>query len=348
MGIRQALKLQRDADAVQAAIADLPIASPWSDSGDLAKIIATDVFGANVLRRVNRQAAMAITAVARARNLLVSTIAQFPLEAYRGADLLEAQPTFLYSTAGPMHPALRLAWTVDDLIFFGTSLWSRTNGADGFPIAADRIGRERWTIDSDLRIHVDGKPVHAGDVILFSGFHEGILTFGLEALDDARKLHAIVRQRLESPVPLVELHQTTEVNMTQEEVDRVVQQWVRARQATNGAVAFTSAAIEANVHTGDDAQLLIEARNAAALDMARLVGVSGSRIDATAPKASLNYETTAGKNLEFVDFDLALYMTPISSRLSMDDIVPRGSRVAFNLDQFTALDPSPTGPNTQD
>ena len=51
---------------------------------------------------------------------------------------------------------------------------------------------------------------------------------------------------------------------------------------------------------------------------------------------------------EFVDFDLALYMTPITARLSQDDVVPAGNRVAFDLADFTGKAPSLTGPVRED
>ena len=94
--------------------------------------------------------------------------------------------------------------------------------------------------------------------------------------------------------------------------------------------------------------LLIEARNAAVLDLARLIGVHGGMVDATTPKASLNYETTSGRNEEFVDFDLALYMLPITSRLSLDDVTPHGTRIAFDTAAFTTVPTTPTGPATED
>ena len=86
----------------------------------------------------------------------------------------------------------------------------------------------------------------------------------------------------------------------------------------------------------------------AALDLARMVGVHGGMIDATTPKASLNYETTTGRNGEFVDLDLALYMTPITARLSLDDVMPRGRRVALDTIDFSSLTVDPTGPTTED
>jgi hypothetical protein len=219
----------------------------------------------------------------------------------------------------------------------------------------DRIDRSRWRFDSDGHIEIEdptsrtGWRVARGDeVMLIPGLHEGILNYGVDTIEDTRKLYAAVRQALETPVPLLELHQTNDADLPDEKIDALIKRWADARRGVNGGVGYTNSALEAKIHGNNDSHLLIEARNAASLDLARMVGVAAGRIDATAPKASLNYETTQGRNLEFVDFDLALYITPIQARLSMDDIVPAGVRVALDLADFTTQAPSPTGPATQD
>lgn len=324
----------------------LPIASPWSSSTNLQRIVFEDIFGSDL--PVNtRAAAMRLSAVARARNLLVSTIAGFPLVAMRRAEQVDPTPTWL-TTAGGSTPQHRIAWTVDDLIFYGWSCWWRRNGADGFPIAAGRINQGDWTINADNRVEVHGQAVDDDQVILISGFHEGILSYGVDVLDDARTLHRNVRQRIANPIPQLELHQTGGEQLTDEEIDKLIERWSIARSGKNGGVGYTNEVIELKEHGGGDAQLMIEARNAAGLELARIVGVHAGLIDATAPKASLNYETASGRNQEFVDFDLPLYMSPIVARLSLDDCTPQGTRVTFDVGEFTTPTPARTGPSLED
>lgn len=329
--------------------ATLPIASPWS-AGELSPVVAHDIFGAAPAN--TRGAAMRLPAIARARNLLVATGCRIPLRAYVGeTQRPDTDTPFLYRTGTVTTWQHRNAWTIDDLIFHGWSLWYKTAvDAAGFPLAADRIDRASWAINGDNRVEIDGTVVADNQVILIPGLHEGILRYGLEAIADARELYRIVRDRIENPIPAIDLHQTEGETLSKTERDELVASWKAARKAKGGAaVGYTSKAIEARelgAKAGND--LLIEARNAAALDLARVVGVAASRIDATAPKSSLNYETTAGRNQELVDFDLALYLTPIAARLSLDDCVPRGTRVAHDFTDFTAIDPSRTGPTMED
>lgn len=319
----------------------LPIATPWGES-ELERWVFADILGADTLP-ASRAKAMRLPAIARGRNLLASTIARMPLTDPDGDP-----PAWLYTTGDGSSAQLRMTWTVDDLIFHGWSLWWRENGADGKPLRASRVNYDEWEVDPDGVLLVNGGTVSASDVIVIPGFHEGILNFGGDVLRDADQLYAVVRQRLNNPSPSLDLHQTGGEPLTDAQIDTLTDRWNAARMTAKGGVAYTSEGIEARELGAGGEQLLIEARNAASLDMARLVGVSANRIDATSAKASLNYETTTGRNQEFVDFDLALYMTPITARLSLDDVTPHGRRVAFDLADFIATTPGVTGPLLQD
>lgn len=322
-----------------------PIATPWGSS-DLQKLVFQDVFGSD-LPCNTRAAAMQLPPIARARNLIVGTLARFPLRQLTEQTATTDQPAWLMQTGDGSSPQLRNAWTADDLMFYGWSCWSR-HYEGGEWVAASRINYEDWEINDDLRVEVNGSVVDPSAVVVIPGLHEGILTYGAQTIDDVRSLYRIVRGRLLNPVPQLNLHQTAGDPLTNPQIDELIGRWAAARQGKNGGVSFTNQSIEVDELGGGDAQLMIEARNAAAVDLARLVGVHAGMVDATAPKASLNYETQTGRNQEFVDFDLALYLTPIASRLSLDDCTEPGQRVDFDLGDFIAPTPSPTGPDFKD
>lgn len=319
----------------------LPYASPFA-SDTLNQVIFDDIVGKGVVAPISRAQAMKIPTVARARNLMVSTIARFPLVALEGSTTLPSTetPAWMYATAGPLHPAFRNAWTVDDLIFYGWSLWSRADFS--------RIGKDRWRFDGDGHVLVDGTVARADEVIVIPGLHEGILEYGNDTLADAKALYRNVRQRLKNPAPQLMLKQTAGADLTDDQIDTLIARWAKAREGENGGVGFANASIDVSELGATDPALMIEARNAMSLDIARMIGVSGGKVDATTPKASLNYETTTGRNEEFVDTDVQLYMTPITARLSMDDVLPVGRRAAFDMGDFIGTVPSPTGPGALD
>lgn len=317
----------------------LPIATPWSKS-HLEKVLAQDVFGQDV--PVNtRSAAMRIPSVARARNLVVSSICRMPLVDQVDGAPAETQPLWL-TRSRHAAPQLRLAWTVDDLIFYGMSCWLVERYADGRMVSdAHRLNWGEWSLNADMRVEVLGHEVPNENVIVFTGLHEGVLDYGKDSLDDTRTLYRNVRTRLATPSAGVNLHQTGGRDLTDDEIDTLIDRWAIARRGGNGGVSFTSKDIEAVDMPGDDGKLLIEARNAAAVDVARVIGVSAGLIDATTPTASLNYETRTGRNEEFVDRDLELYITPLEARLSQPDVTPNGHTIVVDQGEFTRL-PSDT------
>ncbi len=350
MGILRALRLTR-------AVVDAPgygrldVVSPWQ-TGDLWTVgLPPDLIAGDFLPML-RSEALAVDAISRARDLVCSTIARAPLVALARDVRIDPQPAFLHATDTTTHPATRILWTVDDLIFTGWSLWVRENGADGFPLRVDRIPRDRWQFDAAGAVLVDGSPVDAVDVILIPGPHEGILSRNATTIRAAARLERAAAARAANPVPLVELHQTTDVAISDEERDSLLAGFGRAVTAANGGttgIAFTSFGIEARAvgANGDGAASLVESRNYAAVTAARIVGVPAAMLDATSAGASLTYETTSGRRAQFVD-ELRAYSDAIEARLSLDDVVPRGVRVAFDVDELTTLTPAPTGAPRED
>jgi hypothetical protein len=359
VGLRNALRLRRDqvaiADGITAGIyaggatdpSNIPFGTPWSTS-QLDRWVYQDIFGG--LPTNTREAAMAIPAFKRSRDLVVVSGGKLPLVELENGVRVPDQPNWITQTGDGSSPQHRMAWTIDDLIWYGLGLWWRNN--PGKPDETrQRVNQADWEINSDRReILVNGDSAGPDEVILFTGFNEGVLATGRQAIADVQDVYAIVRQRLKNPVPNIELHQTGGPALTKTEKDQLLADWRAARNdPTTGGVAYTSQYIEVKEHgAGNDSQLMIEGRNAAAVDAARMIGVHAGTVDATTPKASLNYETQTGRNEEFVDFDLDLYLVPIAARLSMDDVCAPGRTVAFDRGDFTAPAPSPTGPALED
>lgn len=378
VGVLDALRMKRYQEAITASLppfasdpSSYPIATPWGSSGNLEKVWFKDVFGTDGPPVNSRRAAMSIPAIARARNQLCTAIAKQPLRearsltdeeweqvqagqlpAWHGVLPPSQQPPWLYRT-NRVAPRQQVVWTVDDLIFYGWSCHWVDRGVDGFPLHRERLNIGTWHVDADLNVVVNGTVVQPDSdgrlpVILIPGYHEGILN--TDALGDIKAVYDIVRDRLKYPIALTELHQTGGMPLNETEQEELLDRNREQRAKPGGQFSFTSKDIQTIVHAGDagDQQFLIEARNAAAVDAARLIGIAAGKLDATTPKASLNYETRSGRNQEFREDDTSGYSMPIEDRLSMDDCVPAGSRVVFDATDFTAPVPSPTGAVLED
>jgi hypothetical protein len=345
------------------------IASPWAAPSSLASVVWSDIFGESAVVPLTRAEAMRVPAVARARHIICSTIARDPMRFYRGEDPLD-ETSWLTSTSVQVAAFHRDTWTADDLLFYGWSCWRRVRNSapDPFgrtvPLEVARIPMDQWHLEADtgrVFIHKPDpanpltttlQPARADEVILIPGPHEGLLVDGAESVRHAADLHRAARKAARHPsaylglqlqpgaLPLKQISDDpTEVTAT-----TLVQSWVAAREGENGGVAYLGN-VEAKELGTFSEHLVIEGRNAAAVDIARHASIPADLIDATVAAASLQYSTSKDNDRRAIDYGIGFYMGAISARLSLDDVCPRGQRVAFDLEEWLKTEtPAPGQP----
>lgn len=344
MGLRQALRLNRASTGNGPVVPQ--ISSPWQ-TGDLSSIVWADLLDAEWMP-VTRGEAMGVPAYARARHLLAGAVAGCPLVEVADDVPTPDQPAWLNRSDGSVSTYHRMLWTLDDLLFSGWSLWV-VDRVDGLVTGADRVPAELWQFGTDQTVMIDGTPARAADVVLIPGPHEGIVNYAQRSIRAAAKLERAAARHASNPVPSVELHQEQDIDITAAERDELVQSWITARSGEGGAVGFTSYGVRAYAMGQVPEQLLVEGRNAAAVDAARNVSVPAAMLDATNAGASLTYETTEGRSGQFLDYGVALYLDAIAARLSLDDVVAPGRAVRFDTSRMTALsrEATTTGPTEE-
>lgn len=325
--------------------------SPYAPTvSQLQSIVFADILG-DSYRPVTRAVAMAVPAVARMRHLICSTGARLPLTVLTGSTVDADQPLWTTRTDGDLSPYHRMLWTLDDCLFYGWSLWvvERGSESDGAPVLrAMRVPWDRWEIDGDGMILIDKQTVNEREVVLIPGPHGGLLDeSGVIVRMAADNLNAAAGAA-RNPNPNIDLHYTGDVELTDTEIDALIARWATARAGQNGGVGYTNKWLEAKPVGTHDANLLVGGRNADAVDVARAGSVPAALLDATAAGASLTYETVGERNQQFLDYGLQMYLDAIAARLSLDDIVSRGKRTAFDTTQLTTLTPNPTGAPTND
>lgn len=356
-----------------------PQVGMWTRSDSLATVNPAswpiaELFALDQPAPMTRDEAMMVPAVSRSRHLICSTVSRLPLWAMRGADHIEPSPSWMSASDGQLgdlddDTRLRLGLyvgqtvnrrmldTVDDLLFFGWSLWLVTRfGAPDpdtgrrFPLRMAHIPYGSWDVNHDSEIiDADGQPFAAGAAILFQGFHDGVLTFGARTIRTAGRLETAAADRAEHPIRF-ELHQTTDVTLDKEERAELVAE-ARAALARNDGILFTNSALESKAHqqTGtSDAELVVGGRSAAAVDVARHMNMPAAMIDAATPGTSMEYATTETRNQQWLDYGLTAYMDPITARLSMDDVMPLGRYAAFDTSSLTTTLAPTTGPTLED
>jgi hypothetical protein len=344
-----AVPLTLESSALSGPVTPAPeIASPWTAPDWLQTVVWGDLFGQGK-GPLTRSEAMAIPAVARSRGVVCTTLGRLPLVVVdgEGPTAQEVPGTDLGRFLAQPDPQqarfIQVLWTVDDLVFHGVSWWLVTDRyaapssfQRGYPRHARRIlpGHVEPADGGTWKVY--GKPVAAHDLIRIDGPHEGILNYAAESVRVAARLERAAAKFADNPVPAVELHQETDYVMSPQEKIDMVQSWVDARKGLNGGVAWTNRHVKAIMHGAPAEHLLTGGRNAAAVDMARVVGTPADTVDASVEHASMTYNNSEGRLRVLLDFGLAAYGAAITARLSMPDIGPRGQFAAFAYDQITA------------
>ena len=287
--------------------------------------------------RVSRSTAMGVPALARARRLIVGSIARCPLQATAQGETLDRQPGWLTRTDGPVSPFHRMAWTIDDLLFFGWSLWAVERGAEGEVIAADRVPYDDWAFTPEGGVTYRGREVDPESICLIPGIDEGVLAMAPESIRQAVTLARSADRAARTPMAHTELHQTGGEPLNPDEIRALVTAWTTARRSEDGAVSYTSPNIQVNTHGAYDSNLLIEGRNAAAVDIARITGIPAILLDAATTDSTMRYSNVDARNTEFIDFCLAPLMAAVAARLGMDDMVAPGVAVEFDVSELTGI-----------
>lgn len=315
------------------------IATPFNDTNHLATIVAADIWPGLDLSAlgIDRGNAMKIAAAAKCRNLVCGAIAGMPLVAMRdNAPIgVDRQSALITQPEAGRPRAVTLAWTADQLIWYGRAWWHITDRyADGRPMHVRLLPEADVTYDP-----VEGTVQIAGDHIVhpetdfirIDGLNEGILTYGRDVLARAALTEMSAARAGSNPVPSIELHQTEGAPLSAAEIDALVARWAAAREGKYGGVAFTGPTVDVKTHGQAAEQLLIAARNTAALDVARAFGLPAWAVDATVEGSSLTYSNVPSRSRELLDYTLHPIMDAVAGRLSMDDVLARG--------QWCRLDP---------
>lgn len=338
MGIRDSFRLLTTADLIAA-----------QDSADLVASLAPVntsngyYFNYGNVAAVDRNTAMQVPALARARNIIAGTIGSLPLE-----TRLRADNSYIESPRVINQPDLRVPgsgvyfWVAEDLLFYGVSYGIITELYQEFP---NRI--KSWTRIVPTRVtvlyntdsteivgyQVDGKRVPdqgVGSLVVFYGLDEGILARGGRTIRTAHELEKAAYNFAQEPTPAMAL-KSNGVNLPAERITKLLESWKAARQTR--ATAFLNADIELQQfgHNPRDLQL-VEARQYLAAEIARLCNIPAWYLNAET--GSMTYSNVTQSRRDLIDLSIKPILVAIEQRLSQPDFTPQTQHVRFDLNDF--------------
>ena len=356
MGIRNAFKLAVSVanDAHAGEVLPFPrkidgLASPWADSSGLAQaLVANDIFDLPDLP-LGRLEALTVPAVFKARAIFHSIIGPRPLRCYdRNGTLRPDQPAWLYRSDSGISPQQRTKATLDDFFFNEASLWVVKRGSEGQILDGVHLPYDRWRTNGEGHAEIDGVEVPDDQVIYFPAPGPGILVAAARSIRGSIAVDKAVIDRVANPIPLQVLHEVEDNGVTVEERDETLEAFRAARRSPGGSTGFLSAKFNLETYGEETVNLFESGRNAFRIDIANHFNLPASILDGSVAEASLTYSTQEGDRNEVFDYSVGYWAYPITDRLSLDDVTPRGTSVRFDFSDFLSPTASPTGPETED
>lgn len=319
---------------INPAIYDSPYSYGWGTYG----------FGGwnNYANSINRMNAMSVPAVRQCRDLICNTIAAIPLEVFSVASGEEIPaPSWIKQPDLRAPLPVTIGWTVDSLLMYGQAFWRVTElyADDGRParfewIQNDRISAKFNETSTEVEYYmINGDRVPdsgIGSLITFQALDQGILFTGARTIQSAIDIERAANVASQTPQPSGYI-KNTGADLPDDKVQALLNAWKNARQ--NRSVAYLTATLDYQTTSFSPKDMMYnEASQFLAAQIARICNIPAHMINAEMMRSN-TYQNILDARKEFLAYSLQPYITAIESRLSMDDLTPRGQVVRFAVDE---------------
>lgn len=349
MAFPRSLRIVRDQEAIAGDVAAQASEAPVPHVREATALLTAAINSRGAA--ITRATAMQVPAVTKALKTYTAPISAFGLREYRSDEPIAARP-FLLCPCQTLPYSAVMSRLVTDLLLHDRAYW-RITGRDwqGFPTSIEVLRVEdvndlyvsNTGIDpnvyppSDPFYHL-GNRIPTRDVIKFYGDGTGgWLKTGANAINTAAALEGAVLMYAQSPVAQVVL-KNTGADLPADQVDALLEAWETAR--ADHSTAYLNSTLEAHAMGINPAEMQMDqARNQAAIQIARLANLDPIWTGAGVPGSSLTYSNRVDLYRQLLDTALTPVMRNISERLSMNDITPRGHSVRFDTTEFLRSNP---------
>ena len=326
--------------SVQAAVGYAPVGNSSNPVGNFY----------NYMEGQQRNQAMSLATVSRSRDLLASVIACMPLKMYGemfndATGEMEEIPLAPRSWLRQPDPSntynFLMAWTLDDLLFYGRAMWmilERTQ--DGYPSKFRRLPMGSITTQDQAgpvffgpseSIMFAGNEMNYRDIVQFISPIQGIVYSSTQTIATALKVEDSRYNVARSSIPSGILRQVGGEPLSAQELGEIGAAFNQARLTSQTAVLNEFLSYEPSNATPDK-MLMIESAQYSALDLARLCGVPPYLVGVAT--GSYAYTSSAESRKDLFVFGVKPYSDCISATLSMNNVLPRGTFVKFDTSSY--------------
>jgi phage portal protein BeeE len=297
-----------------------------------------------------RNRAMQVPAISRARDLHASVISAMPLKMYRerwddqNRDMVyeDLAPRSWLRRPDPSIPYETLmAWTFDDLFFFGRAFWyitSRTQ--DGYPASYTRLPAGSITTEDQVgpvwfapsnAVFFQGGEIDPSLLVQFISPVQGVIYSSEQAIATALKIEDARYRNANTAIPSGILKQTGGEPLSAQELADLAAAFNAARVTNQTAALNEFLSYEPTTATPDK-MLLIESAQFSALQMAQICNIPPYLLGV--PTGSYAYTNSRESRVDLWLYGTKTYAECITSTLSANSILPNGTYVEFNTDEY--------------
>ena len=298
-----------------------------------------------------RNAAISVPTINRARDLMASVIGSMPLRMYkevwneteRKMEKEYLAPRSWIRRPDPTVPfQFLMSFTLDDLMMFGRAFWYISSRyADGLPATMQRLPAGSITTTDQSgpvwfapssQVYFQGGEIDPANLIQFLSPAQGLIYSAPNAIDTALKLEAARNRNASSSIPAGILRQTENSEpLDAQSLSDLAAQFNAAR-ASNQTAALNQYLTYTETNATPDKMLLIEASQYQSLEMSRLANVPPYLVGVAT--GAYSYQSSQQARADLYLFGVKLYADAIAGALSMDNVLPRGTYVEFDADEY--------------
>lgn len=309
----------------------------------------------------DRDAAITLPTVSRGRDLIVGAIGALPFTLWSvdltddGAGVQRRLPAPPWTTRPDPNRTRQwmLAWTADDLFFYGVAHWQITGryAASGgsYPSSFVRLEPGELQVDAATgRVTVNGSDVDPGDIVEFLSPIPGLLAKGFRAVSIALQLDDAAERFAGTEVPAGWLQEGDGgEDLSGDELAEQAALFTAARRE-NTTAAVNKYLTYNEAHYDPSTMQLVEGRTYQALELSRLANVPGYLVGAPAG-TGMTYLNAEQAKADLIDFGALPLIGCIEQTLSGPNVTPRGQAVRLDVNAWlrnpfttsTTAEPSP-------
>jgi hypothetical protein len=297
----------------------------------------------------NRQQAIQIPTISRARDLICGMIGCLPIRQYAKQwmdddyeDVELPDDTWFHQPDPAVTRNFIMSWTADDLIFYGRAFWVVTSRfGNGFPASFTWIpAADVQTLDQagplwygpSKQIVFQGLKLDSNDVVQFISPIQGLLTMGARSIRTNINLDTSAERFARNQTPAGVLQQRSGEPLSGEELGELAAAFAAARN--NNAIAALNEYVEWKESYMDPSKLqLTEARTYQALEMARVANIPPYLVGA--PTGSgMTYQNALQARQDLYLFGAKPLIDCLESTLSMNNVTPRGRYIYLDVEYY--------------